>query len=64
MAIQKNGGKIPVIVAPEANTAKLPDELVIVSEKPNLEAIRELLEAGKKVEGFTLGERGESLRIK
>lgn len=64
VAIQKNGGKIPVIVAPEVDTAKLPDQLVIVSEKPNLEAIRELLEAGKVVDGFTLGERGESLRIK
>lgn len=64
VAIQKNGGKIPVIVAPEADTSILPDQLVIVSEKPNLEAIRELLEAGKVVDGFTLGERGESLRIK
>lgn len=64
VAIQKNGGKIPVIVSPEADTAILPDQLVIVSEKPNLEAIRELLEAGKVVDGFTLGERGESLRIK
>lgn len=64
VAIQKNGGKIPVIVAPETDTTKLPDELVIVTEKPNLEAIRELLEAGKVVDGFTLGERGESLRIK
>lgn len=63
-AIQKNGGKLPVIVAEDASTDNLPDQLVIVTEKPNLEAIRELLEAGKFVEGFTLGERGESLRIK
>lgn len=64
VAIQKNGGKIPVITAPDASTAKLPDELVIYTEKPNLDAIREALEAGKSVEGFSLGERGESLRIK
>ena len=64
VAIQKNGGKIPVIVAPDVDTFKLPDELVIWTEKPNLDAIRELLEAGKAVEGFSLGERGESLRIK
>lgn len=63
-AIQKNGGKLPVIVAEDASTDNLPDQLVIVTEKPNLEAIRELLETGKVVEGFTLGERGESLRIK
>lgn len=64
VAIQKNGGVIPVVTAPDVDTSKLPDQLVIVTEKPNLEAIRELLEAGKKVEGFELGERGESLRIK
>lgn len=64
VAIQKNGGKIPVITASDATTDKLPDELVIYSEKPNLDAIREALEAGKTVEGFSLGERGESLRIK
>jgi hypothetical protein len=63
-AIQKNGGKLPLIVADDVTTDHLPDQLVIVTEKPNLEAIRELLEAGKVVEGFTLGERGESLRIK
>lgn len=64
VAIQKNGGKIPVIVAEDATTAKLPDELVIYTEKPNLDAIREQLEAGKSIDGFSLGERGESLRIK
>lgn len=64
VAIQKNGGKIPVIVAEDASTDKLPDELVIYSEKPNLDAIREQLEAGKSIDGFSLGERGESLRIK
>ena len=64
MAIQKNGGKIPVIVADNADTSKLPDDLVVITEKPNIDAIRELLEAGKTVEGFKLGERGDSLRIK
>lgn len=66
LAIQKNGGKIPVNYDKDNKdiTAHLPDQLVVVTEKPNLEAIRELLEAGKVVKGFTLGERGESLRIK
>ena len=64
VAIQKNGGKVPVIVAEDADLSILPDQLVKVVESPDLEAIRELLEAGKVVEGFTLGERGESLRIK
>ena len=64
VAIQKNGGKLPVIMAEGTTTDHLPDNLVIVTETPALDAIRELLEAGKVVEGFTLGQRGESLRIK
>ena len=64
VAIQKNGGKVPVIMAEGTTTDHLPDNLVIVTESPALDAIRELLEAGKVVEGFSLGERGESLRIK
>lgn len=64
VAIQRNGGKIPVIQAENADLSILPDQLVVVTEKPNLDAIRETLEAGLTVEGFTLGERGESLRIK
>lgn len=66
LAIQKNGGKIPVLYDKDnkAITDNLPDELVNVVETPNLELIREQLEAGKSVEGFSLGERGESLRIK
>lgn len=66
VAIQKNGGVAPINYDKDNKdiTAKLPDELVVVTEKPNLDAIRELLVAGKAVEGFTIGERGESLRIK
>lgn len=66
VAIQKNGGKAPINYDKEDKhiTDHLPDQLVVVTEKPNLEAIRELLEAGKTVEGFSLGERGESLRIR
>ena len=66
IAIQKNGGVIPINYDKDNKdiTLKLPDELVVVTEKPNLDAIRELLESGNAVEGFTLGERGESLRIK
>ena len=66
VSIQKNGGKIPVNYDKDDKhiTDHLPDNLVIVTETPALDAIRELLEAGKVVEGFTLGQRGESLRIK
>ena len=64
VAIQRNGGKLPVLGSDEADLSILPSQLKVVTEKPNLDAIRELLEAGKVVEGFTLGERGMSLRIK
>ena len=66
VAIQRNGGVAPINYDKDNKkiTANLPDELVNIVETPNLEAIRELLEAGKVVKGFTLGERGESLRIK
>ena len=64
VAIQRNGGKLPVIYSDNVDLSKLPDELVKVVESPNLDAIREWLESGNAVTGFTLGERGESLRIK
>lgn len=66
VAIQKNGGVIPINYDKNDKniTANLPDHLVNILKTPNLEAIRELLEAGKVVDGFTLGERGESIRIK
>lgn len=66
VSIQKNGGVIPVVYdkTNKAITNDLADEYVIVSEKPNIDVIRAALEEGKTVKGFTLGERGDSLRIK
>lgn len=64
VAIQKNGGKLPVIWSDNVDLSKLPDELVKVAVTPDLEAIREWLESGNAVEGFILGERGESIRIR
>ena len=61
VAIQKNGGKLPVIV--DVPTGDLPDELVKVVESPDLEAIGKLLESGN-CKYAHYGERGESLRIK
>lgn len=61
-AIAKNGGKIPVVV--DVDTADLPDEFVIVSEKPDTEAIRAYIETHGTCEYAHYGERGESLRIK
>lgn len=60
--IQKNGGKIPVIV--DVDTADLPDDLVTITEKPNLDAIAVYLETHPESKYGHFGERGESLRIK
>ena len=61
VAIQKNGGKLPVIV--DVETSELPDELVKIVESPDLDAIAKLLEQGESPLAH-FGERGESIRIK
>lgn len=62
-AIQKNGGKAPVILDVK-DTSELPDELVRIKEEPDLDAIRQLIEKEGSCKYGHLGERGESLRIK
>lgn len=62
VAIQKNGGKAPVIV--DVTTADLPDELVRITEAPDIEAIRDYLDKVGESKLAHYGERGESLRIK
>lgn len=62
VAIQANGGKIPVIV--DVTTDKLPDNLVKIEEKPDLEAIAAYITDNPKCGYAHFGERGESLRIK
>lgn len=64
VSIQKNGGKTPIITAEDADLNLLPDYMVRVKYEADMEAIREALEEGCTVPGYTLGERGESLRIK
>lgn len=61
-SIVKNGGKIPVIV--DVDTADLPDDLVTITEKPNLDAIAAFLENNPESKFAHFGQRGESLRIK
>lgn len=62
IAIQANGGKIPVIV--DVTTDKLPDELVRIEEKPDLDAIAAYITEHPDCGYGHFGERGESLRIK
>lgn len=61
-SIQKNGGTLPVVV--DVDVSKLPDELVVVTEKPDLKAIAKYIEETGDITYAHFGERGESLRIK
>ena len=61
--IQKNGGKIPVILDVK-DTSELPDDLVRIKEEADLDAIRAFIEANGSCKYAHFGERGESLRIK
>lgn len=62
VSIQKNGGKAPVVV--DVDTADLPDNLVRITEAPDIDAIRRYLDTVGESEYAHIGERGESLRIK
>lgn len=61
-SIAKNGGKIPVIV--DVDCSELPDDLVTITEKPNLDAIAAFLEKNPESTLAHFGERGEHLNIK
>lgn len=61
-SIAKNGGKIPVIV--DVDCSELPDDLVTITEKPNLDAIAVYLEKHPESKFGHFGERGEHLNIK
>ncbi len=61
-SIQKNGGAEPVIV--DVETEKLPDDLVQITEKPDLKAIAAYIKDTGDLSYAHFGERGESLRIK
>lgn len=61
IAIQKNGGKLPIVL--DVPVEDLPDQFVRVVESPDLEAIAEALDNGECAVAH-YGERGDSLRIK
>lgn len=61
VAIQKNGGSLPVEIIDED---ALPDSVCEMKRFPIKTTIRLALEAGNDIPGAKLGERGESVRIK
>lgn len=58
LTVAGNGGKVPVEVLGD-----VPDTYMIVSRRPDMDAIRQALESGKEVPGARLGERGQHLRV-
>lgn len=61
-SISKNGGALPIIM--KCDVSELPDNLVIIEEKPDKKAIAKYIEETGDCTWFEFGERGESLRIK
>lgn len=62
ISIQSNGGKIPVIV--DVDTSELPDELVRITEEPDIDAITQYLEKNPDSKYAHFGLRGEGIRIR
>ena len=62
VSIQANGGRIPVIV--DVDTSELPDDLVKIEEKPDIDAITAYIEKHPDTKYAHLGERGEGIRIR
>ena len=62
--IAKNGGQRPVVFKEGYNILSIPECFQDWTVKPDRELIREALENGEELDFATLGERGESLRLK
>ena len=63
-SIAKNGGKRPVIFKEGYNILAIPERFQSWDVKPDRDEIRQALENGEELDFATLGERGESLRLK
>lgn len=61
LKVQRNGGKAPVQIMPGA---EVPHEWCRVEYRPEMERIREALEAGRDLPFAALRERGVSLRVR
>ena len=64
VAIQKNGGVVPMNLCVDLDPKTLPERFQKITVEANSSAIREALESGEKLEFAELGERGTSLRIR
>lgn len=59
--IQKNGGKLPLIM--DVDASELPDDYRTVTYKADSDKLRKVLESGETLVYCHLGERGEHLKI-
>jgi hypothetical protein len=64
IGIQKNGGKVPLVVAPDVDPTQIDSRYQAVSIELDNEAVRKALEGGEKLAFASLGDRGVSLRIR
>lgn len=66
LAIQANGGALPLIVPPqwEAEPASAPESFHKIEVKLDRDAIREAIRNDEETHGACLGERGNHLRIR
>jgi len=64
IAIQKNGGKAPMVVDPVVDPQAVDARYQRITIDLDNEAVRAALEAGEKLAFASLGERGTSLRIR
>ena len=64
VAIQSNGGVLPLEIDPSANWTTVGNDYVKTVFEIDKDAIREALESGKELPFAKLGVRGTSLRVK
>lgn len=64
ISVQKNGGRVPVLLVDGLRVDDLPDQFVRVVREIDSEKVRAELEAGGVLTFARLGERGTQLRIR
>lgn len=63
-AIQKNGGKAPLVINDGVMAFSVPERFQLIDFEFDKAEIRKALEDGEELDFARLGERGESLRLK
>jgi hypothetical protein len=64
IAIQANGGKVPLVIADGTDPKALPETFQRIRVEIDTDAVRETLESGGSLPFAALGERGSHIRIR